>query len=267
MTAIVLDVAEDATRDFPAFAADGFKTVVGYLSSINPAGAKCWTGARVKAAAAAGLRIGLVHEGFGGVGGKGISAADGQRDGNYCRTKMPFLFAPKGACCYFACDQDFTPAQIKSLVLPYFREIRNQFAGSGYRVGVYGSGAVCDAVMAEQLADLSWLAQSKGWTGYSAWRAKANMVQGAETKLHGADVDLDSPQGDIGDYVPELPASSAPIGATPTLGVELPIGGKAGGVALDRAARPAHPAPKPAPAQSPANDSWLAQFFRLLGGR
>jgi Domain of unknown function (DUF1906) len=202
MTALIIDVAADVTAKLPALKASGVRTVFGYLSSINPNGGKCLTPSRVRAIAAAGLRVGLVHEGFGGVGGRGISAADGDRDGRYCRVQAAALGAPKGACVYFACDQDFKLAQIATLVIPYFKTIRDVFAGTPYRVGVYGSGAVCAAVIGAGLADLSWEAQSRGWLGYSAWLAKAAMVQGPEQILDGLDVDTDAAQGDIGDYVP-----------------------------------------------------------------
>lgn len=202
MTALIIDVTEDVTPKLAALKASGIRTIFGYLSSINPNGGKCLTPSRVRAIAAAGMRVGLVHEGWGGVGGKGISAADGTRDGRYCRVRARVLGAPKGACVYFACDQDFTLQQIRALVLPYFAAIRAAFADRFYRVGVYGSGAVCSAAIAAGAADLSWLAQSRGWLGYSAWLAKANLVQGPGEILTGLDVDTDAAHGDIGDYVP-----------------------------------------------------------------
>jgi Domain of unknown function (DUF1906) len=208
MTALILDTAEDITRHLPAIKAAGAKTIIGYMNSLNPNGGKCWTPERVKAVAAAGLRVGLVHEGWGGVGGKGISAADGKRDGDYCRERAAELGAPNGACVYFACDNDFTPAQVASQVLPYFRAVRASFADRFYRTGVYGSGLVCAAVFHNGLVDLTWEAQSKGWAGFKDFMAKANMVQGASTHVDGVDVDPDVAQGDIGDYVP---FASAPV--------------------------------------------------------
>jgi Domain of unknown function (DUF1906) len=202
MTALIIDVATDVTAKLPALKASGIKTVFGYLSSIYPSGPKCLTPSRVRAIAAAGMRVGLVHEGYGGAGGKGISAADGDRDGRYCRVQAAALGAPKGACVYFACDQDFTLQQIRTLVLPYFTAINAAFADKFYRVGVYGSGAVCSAVKGSDLASLTWEAQSRGWLNYSAWLAKADLAQGPEQMLDGLDVDTDTAQGDIGDYMP-----------------------------------------------------------------
>ena len=249
MTTLYLDVAEDVTPHLHDIAAAGYKGLGGYLSSINPHGAKCWTPARVMAAAAAGLRIVLVHEGYGGVGGRGISAADGERDGAFCRRFAPLLGAPKGACIYFACDQDFSAGQIQLLVLNYFRRIRNHFGDGFYRVGIYGSGAVCAAVIGAGLADLSWEAQSKGWTGFSAWRAKASMVQGPEGHYAGAAGDTDIVQGDVGDYVPDWTVSASPAPA----------------------AAPAHPAaihahaPAPTPPAEEDNKGPLERLAHLFG--
>jgi hypothetical protein len=200
---LIIDLAIDPTPHLAALRSANVGTIFGYLSSINPTGAKCWTPQRVRAVADSGMRVGLVHEGWGGVGGKGVSSLDGLRDGAYCRTRATELGAPKGAGVYFACDTDFVPSQIISLVLPYFKQIRSAFADGYYRVGVYGSGAVCSAVKGATFADLIWLAQSKGWSGYTTWLPKADMVQGRVTKLAGLDVDTDTAQGDIGDYVPE----------------------------------------------------------------
>lgn len=215
----VIDVTDDITAHLAAIRSAGVATVFGYLSSINEKGGKCWTPARVKAAAAAGLRIGLVHEGWGGVAGKGISATDGDRDGTFCRFRAVNLGAPKGACVYFACDRDFSAAEIEREVLPYFRAIHQGPMGDRYfRIGVYGSGAVCSAVIGQNLADLSWLAQSKGWAGYAEWRDHADLVQGAEGRIAGVDADPDTPQSiggrvvDIGDFVPftAAPSRAAP---------------------------------------------------------
>ncbi len=202
MTTLIIDIAEDPTPKLAALKASGVRTIFGYLSSISPTGDKCWTPARMRALAAAGLRAGLVHEGWGGVGGRGISASDGARDGRYCRAAGIALGAPRGACVYFACDWDFSTAQIQASVIPYFKAIRAAFADGFYRVGVYGSGAVCAAVVAAGLADLTWEAQSRGWLGYGAWLAKASMRQGPDTKILGLDVDTDMASSDVGDFVP-----------------------------------------------------------------
>ncbi|HZS57554.1 MAG TPA: glycoside hydrolase domain-containing protein [Bryobacteraceae bacterium] len=202
---LIIDVASDPTPHLAQLKAAGVRTIFGYLSSINPHGEKCWTPQRVKTVAAAGFRIGLICEGWGGVDGKGISQFDGVRDGGYCRATASSLGAPHSACIYFAVDNDFDLPQIRTLVIPYFEGIAAYFDDNYYRVGVYGSGAVCEAVKSLGLVDLTWQAQSRGWMKYSEWHAKADLIQGPEQKLAGLDVDSDFANApDIGDYEPNF---------------------------------------------------------------
>jgi hypothetical protein len=222
MTILLIDADADVTAELPAFVSRGVRGIGGYMSSINPIGAKCLTPKRVRAIGAHRLFVVLLHEGWGGVGGKGISAADGARDGKYCRFRAPQLFAPRGTCVYFACDRDFTDDEINNLVIPYFQAIRQAFADGFYRVGVYGSGAVCRAITSLGLADLSFEAQSRGWTGYSQFKAHASIVQGGEGKLAGIDVDFDAAQGDIGSYLPS--ADALPLPVSPPLVTPPPSG-------------------------------------------
>lgn len=206
MSAVIIDVAENlSAAQLTALWNSGVRTIVGYMSSINPTGGKCLTADSVKAYAAAGFTIALVHEGYGGVGGRGVSASDGTRDGEYCRNAAPGLGATEGACIYFAVDTDESPSQEQSLVLPYFHSIKQTDMGDGeYRIGVYGSGLTCSTVKNAGLCDLTWLAGSTGWTNYSTWKAKANMVQTVDANVAGVPDDSDVAQGDIGDYTPRF---------------------------------------------------------------
>jgi hypothetical protein len=210
MTDATIDVPQDATAQLAGLKSRGIMTVFGYISSINPTGGKCWTVARMKAVAAAGMHAGVVHEGWGGVGGKGISAADGARDGAFSVSEMKKLGAPPGACCYFACDQDFSANQIALLVIPYFTAIEKAFVASGYRVGIYGSGNSCMAVLAKKLADKTWIACSTGWGGYKEFVGQADIVQHVSPKISGLDVDTDTCKAgdDVGTFTPFAAASA-----------------------------------------------------------
>jgi hypothetical protein len=263
MTVIIIDTPVDVTPKLPALKAAGVCSVFGYLSSINPHGEKCVTPARARAIAKAGLRLGLVHEGWGGAAGHGgISKEDGERDGAFCHRIAATLGAPKGACVYFACDTDFNDQKIAELVLPYFQAVKAAFADGFYRVGVYGSGAVCRAVTGAGLASLSWEAQSRGWTGYSAWLASASMVQGRQTRLDGLDADTDTAAGDIGDFVPFVEEPNpAPIAKRPVRGTifgvaAVLLAALIGSFAHAPAPHQAQPTPPPAPiAASPPSPS------------
>jgi hypothetical protein len=200
----IIDTNQVATPQIAHLKADGITTVFRYLSSINPAGAKCVKGPEARALAAAGIRLGLVHEGWGDFAHDAISAAAGHRDGAFCAKYAPSIGAPADACIFFAVDTDASAAQIQQLVLPYFKAIKAEM--SGFKVGVYGSGAVCKAVIDNGLADLAWLSCSMGWTGsheYLASKPKELvLVQHLPTKRANLDCDPNDAHGDFGDFLP-----------------------------------------------------------------
>jgi hypothetical protein len=84
---------------------------------------------------------------------------------------------PAGSAIYFAVDFN---AQLLEPIDEYFRGIAAGLgAASGgnayYAVGVYGSGAVCDEVKRNGLAQYCWLSNSIAWTnsiGYQDWNIR-----------------------------------------------------------------------------------------------
>lgn len=50
----------------------------------------------------------------------------------------------------------------------YFRDVKSMMAETkaGYKIGVYGSGAVCKHLQKANLIDYCWLAMSQGWPGF-----------------------------------------------------------------------------------------------------
>jgi hypothetical protein len=98
-------------------------------------------------------------------------------------------------------------------VLPYFASIDAAFKAlaPNLRCGVYGSGAVCEAVMAAQLADFPWLSCSLGWSGSPAYFSSNRWVlrQHVPATIAGIDCDPDDANGDFGDFAPFAPASPA----------------------------------------------------------
>lgn len=204
----IIDTPQITSSQIVHLQADGIKTVIRYLSPINPHGTKCVQPAEAKALAAAGIRLALVNEGWGDFAHGGISAGAGQRDGAFCAAYAPTVGAPIRACIFFAVDVDPSMAQINKLVLPYFTAIKAAFAGSGYRIGVYGSGNTCDMVIANGLADLAWLSCSMGWGGSRAYLAakppQLVLVQHTPTTLANLDVDPNDALGDFGDFIPQF---------------------------------------------------------------
>lgn len=202
-----IDTNHDVTGRLGRLEAAGIKSIGRYINPSNPSGEKTVKAPEARAIAAAGMRLFLVCEGWGGADGfshRDISAATGKRDAEFCLQYAPKVGAPSAACIYFAIDTDADDDQIKNLVLPYFQAISDAFAGSDYRMGVYGSGDVCSAV--DDLVDLTWLSCSLGWSGSrdyfnekpTPWAIRQHPPQ----TIAGIDTDPDDTNGDIGDFVP-----------------------------------------------------------------
>lgn len=207
---MIIDTSIDVTPHLPTLKAAGVTTIIGYIDPIGPDNPKQVTPERAKTIAAAGIRLGLVSEGWGDFAHGGISAGAGERDGRYAAKIAPTLGAPEGGCIFFAVDTDASAIQIQKLVLPYFAAVRSTL--KGYRVGVYGSGAVCAAVLDAGTADLAWLSCSLGWAGSEAFLAskKWALRQQVPGKVAGVPCDGDDANGDFGDFVPFAPAAAVP---------------------------------------------------------
>jgi Domain of unknown function (DUF1906) len=95
----------------------------------------------------------------------------------YREAKM--VAQPPGSAIYFAVDFDAQGPSFER-VDEYFRGVQAGLAAASggspeYAVGVYGSGAVCDAVKHAGLARYSWLSNSFAWTGstgYEDWNIR-----------------------------------------------------------------------------------------------
>ena len=86
---------------------------------------------------------------------------------------------PLGSAIYFAVDFNARGSELWQID-QYFRGVNAGLAAAGsgrpeYKVGVYGSGAVCAAVKDARLAQYAWLSGSTSWDGtpgYSAWNIR-----------------------------------------------------------------------------------------------
>ena len=103
---------------------------------------------------------------------------------------------PNGTVVGFAVDYDCTDPEI---LKPYFQTLRiqNRAAGEPIKLGVYGSGLVCQYLQGAGLVSHTWLAQSPGWER-GGFNAADSIVQGKETTYRGRGVDLDMTSGDAG---------------------------------------------------------------------
>jgi len=129
-----------------------------------------------------------------------LSYSSGYSDAFSAYKQAKAIGQPAGSAIYFAIDfnaHELEPAK------EYFRGIAAGLtAASGgraeYKVGVYGSGAVCDAIKRAGLARYSWLTKATSWDGsldYNDW----NIKQG-EALPFSFDNDSDEVRGDYGGF-------------------------------------------------------------------
>jgi hypothetical protein len=129
-----------------------------------------------------------------------LSHSSGYGDAFSAYKQAKAVGQPAGSAIYFAIDfnaHELEPAK------EYFRGIAAGLAAASggraeYDVGVYGSGAVCDAIKRAGLARYSWLTKATSWDGsldYNDW----NIKQG-EALPFSFDNDSDEARGDYGGF-------------------------------------------------------------------
>ena len=213
----IIDTPDDVEDQIAHLRANGTKTVIRYLTSTRGS-PKLIGPVEARKLAAAGIRVAVVYEVYGGADGVAdIDAAHGAADAAFCLKYLPTIGAPDdgSVIVFFACDTDFSASDIKKKVLPYFDAIYDAFASAGhpdlagdpYRVGVYGSGAVCEAVCAAVPGSRAFLSGSMGWTDSRAYLARRPkelvLVQDEmDVRLANVDADTDYAMGAIGDFLP-----------------------------------------------------------------
>ena len=109
-----------------------------------------------------------------------------------------------GSAIYFAVDYNATSGDISGPIDQYFRGVATGLAAAGngrseYKVGVYGSGAVCDAIRRAGLAQYAWLTNSTSWAdtlSYDDW----NIRQGGHFSVLSFDHDSDEAKDDYGGF-------------------------------------------------------------------
>ena len=80
------------------------------------------------------------------------------------------------------------PHDLLPFIDNYFKGVNSVFKaqpdGRTFKIGAYGSGLVCEHLMAQKLVDYCWLSQSQGWPGFQKFYAsgKWSMVQKMTTR-------------------------------------------------------------------------------------
>jgi hypothetical protein len=123
-----------------------------------------------------------------------------------------------GSAIYFAVDYNARSGDIAGPVQQYFQGVNAGLAAAAggrpeYKVGVYGSGAVCDAMKRAGLAQYTWLTGSTAWAGtlnYDDW----NIRQGGHFSVLSFDHDSNEAKDDYGGFR-VAGAGAAPVGPAP----------------------------------------------------
>ncbi len=152
-----------------------------------------------------------------------FSYASGYSDALSAARQARAVAQPPGSAIYFAVDFNARGAELPQ-VDQYFRGVAAGLAAVGkgkaeYRVGVYGSGSVCDAVKRAGLAQYSWLSGSRAWigsSGYTGW----NIRQGTRFAQLSFNHDANEAKGDYGGF--RLAGSSSTRAADAASSPETP---------------------------------------------
>jgi hypothetical protein len=109
---------------------------------------------------------------------------------------------PKGGVIYFGVDGDWHKETDLANIRSYFQAVQNVLKPKGYRVGVYGSGSVCDDLLGKGLAEICWLANAKSWSGYNSFYASKRwrLAQSVPEDCAGINVDFNITNGKDTDF-------------------------------------------------------------------
>ena len=133
-----------------------------------------------------------------------FSYASGYYDALSAYRQAKAIGQPSGSAIYFAVDYNAQEPDVRGPVDQYFRGIAAGLAAAGgpardYRVGVYGSGAVCGYLKRARLAELAWLSNSIAWTGYDDF-TDWNIRQGIRSPSLSFDQDSNEARGEYGGF-------------------------------------------------------------------
>ena len=133
-----------------------------------------------------------------------FSYASGYSDALSAHRQAKAIGQPSGSGIYFAVDFNAQEPDVRGPVDQYFRGVHaglTAAAGKGreYRVGVYGSGAVCDYLKRARLAEYAWLSNSTAWSGYDSF-TDWNIRQSGRSPLLSFDQDSNEARGEYGSF-------------------------------------------------------------------
>ncbi|MGC2412927.1 MAG: glycoside hydrolase domain-containing protein [Stellaceae bacterium] len=133
-----------------------------------------------------------------------FSYASGYDDALASYRQAKAIGQPPGSAIYFAVDFNAQEPDVRGPVDRYFRGVAAGLAAAGgrvpqYRVGVYGSGAVCNYLKRARLAEYAWLSNSRAWSGYNSF-ADWNIRQSGRSLSLSFDHDSNEARGEYGSF-------------------------------------------------------------------
>jgi hypothetical protein len=173
------------------------------------------TASEVRRLSSLGFKIVTVWEWHSGDPGY-FSYASGYSDALSAYRQAKGVAQPPGSAIYFAVDFNANVLELPQ-VDQYFRGIAAGFATAGngrpeYKVGVYGSGAVCDALKRAGLAQYAWLSNSRAWAGASSYIGW-NIRQSGQFANLSFSHDSNEAKDDYGGFQPTNYVSDVPSAA------------------------------------------------------
>ena len=197
-----IDVAGDSGAFIPQIKAANLDFVVRYYrrsTSHFPA----LSASEARLLSSHGLQVAAVWEAASDHSGY-FSRLSGLDDGSSAYHQANQIRQPAGSTIYFAVDFDASATDMAGGVGHYFQGVQTAFnAANGavpdYKVGVYGSGAVCEALLKAGLVEFTWLAMSTGWAGYNRFKGW-NIKQGRALRGLPFDHDSDEAPDNFGSF-------------------------------------------------------------------
>lgn len=184
-----------------AIKAAGYAYVARYYGPPSSRNKTLLSRGEAEALSRAGLDIVSIWEGRGDRAT--FTAANGGREAEQAVALAQAIGQPEGSAIYFAVDYDASKVDVLDRIIPYFKAVK-AVLGSRYKVGAYGSGAVCDALIRAGLVAYTMLACASGWRGSRGY-VGADIKQGLPTTEHGLPIDPET--------IVKPHASTADVGA------------------------------------------------------
>lgn len=151
-----------------ALSNNGVNTVIRYYSDENNAGLNCKNVTRRERDVLEdhGLGLAIVYQ-FEGRRKNRYTAAQAQKDAQFCLNRARVIGQPPGSTIFFGVDADAS-LNTDDGVRGYFQTVQRIFGGK-FRIGIYAAGARCRLIQDAGLADYFWVPEAPAWAGTNAF--------------------------------------------------------------------------------------------------